>query len=122
METVQLAPALKVEPHVVVFPKAFALAPVTPMLVMLRVVLPVFKSVTVWAELVLPRFWLAKVMLTGLSDTSGPVPVPVRATDWGLLAALSEKVKEAVLLPGPWAANVTETVQLALALKVAPQV
>jgi len=79
---VQLAPALRLLPQVVVLPNAPGLAPVSAMLVMLRVALPGFDNVTVCAELVVPTVWLPKAMLAGLRLAEGvtATPVPVRLT------------------------------------------
>jgi hypothetical protein len=51
---VQLAPAATELPHVLVCAKSPALVPVTAMLVMLKVALPVLRRVTVRAVLVAP--------------------------------------------------------------------
>lgn len=99
-KTRQLAPALRLEPQVVVSPKAPGLEPVNAMLLMLRVSFPVLISVTICASLVVLRIWLAKVRLAGLNETTGPAPMPVRLTDWGLLGALSATVNDALMLPG----------------------
>jgi len=59
------------------------------MLVMLSGPLPVLLSVTVCAVLVVPAGWLPKERLLGAKPAAGAVPVPVRATVWGLPVALS---------------------------------
>jgi len=43
--------------------------------------LPVFVSVTVWAALVVPTFWLLKVRLVGAKETPAVPPAPVNGTD-----------------------------------------
>ena len=56
------------------------MVPVTARLVIVRAALPAFESVIVWAALVVPRFWFAKVRVAGLSKACGtPTPVPLRA-------------------------------------------
>lgn len=52
---VQLPPAARELPQVLVCPKSPALVPVNPMLLMERARLPVLLSVTVWAVLVVLR-------------------------------------------------------------------
>jgi len=81
-EMVQLAPALRLLPQVVVLPNAPGLAPVRAILVMLRAAEPGFDNVTVCAELAVPTAWLPKAMLGGLRLAEGvaPMPVPVRLT------------------------------------------
>ena len=59
-------------------------------------------------------------MLVGLTDTT--VPVPERATVWGLPAASSATERVAVRAPPPLGVNVTLIVQLAPAARVAPHV
>src|SRR5207302_5919919 len=61
------------------------------MLLMARVAVPVFDSVTVCAALVVPTVWLAKVSEAGerLAVVVGAAPVPVRPTVCGLPEALS---------------------------------
>ena len=51
-ETLQLAPAATLLPHVFVWLKSDALLPVTPMPVMDSAALPVFDTVIVWTALV----------------------------------------------------------------------
>jgi hypothetical protein len=64
---------------------------------MVRVTLPVFVTVKFWAELVVPPSWLPNAKAVFEKLTCGlPVPVPERATDCGLLGALSLIVTAAV--------------------------
>ncbi len=93
-----------------------------PILVIVRVRLPLLVSVTVCAELVVLTAWLPKAMLVGLSEAVGPVPVPVRLTLCGLLDALPVTVSEADGEKATVGAKVTEMVQLAPTLRLAPQV
>jgi hypothetical protein len=73
----QEAPAATLEPHVLVWEKG----PLTAMLEMVSVEVPVFSSVTAWALLLTPSAWEAKVKEVGERLAAGPpVPVPVRLT------------------------------------------
>jgi hypothetical protein len=117
---VQLLPALRLVPHVVVWLKSPAFVPVSDMLIPVRVVVSTFLTVTVWAALVVPTVWVANVSLVGVTLT--PVPVPVSDTVCGLPGALSAIETEAVRVPAAVGRNVTLIVQLALTASVVPQV
>lgn len=117
---VQLAPAAKVEPQVVVRAKSPAFVPVKEVTIEVRLVVPMLLRVTTWAELVVPATWLPKVRLPGARVT--PVPVPVRATVCGLPEALSVMESEAVREPIALGLNVMLKVQLSPTARVAPQV
>ncbi len=119
---VQLLPAPTELPQLFVWAKALALLPVNPMLLREREAFPVLLSVTVCAELVVPRVWLLKVKLAGLTPAVGAVPVPLRLTVCGLVVALSVMLKVAERLPGAVGVNVTLIVQVALAATELPQV
>jgi hypothetical protein len=83
---VQVAPAASVAPQVVVSAKSAEPAPVTVMPEMLRVALPGFESVTVWAAEVAPTVVLGKASVAVERTACGPeaaVPVPVSWTCWG---------------------------------------
>ena len=122
-EIVQLAPAFRLVPQLPVWANCVGLAPVSPMLVMLSVAVPVLVSVTVWAELVVPTVWLPKATLLGLRMTAGaPTPAPVRLTLCGLPGALSVTVSEADWEEAVVGAKVTEIVQLAPAFRLVPAV
>ena len=97
------------------------MAPVTAMLVMLKLALPVLLRVTVWAALVVPRDWLPKVRLVAVRLTAGPLPVPVRLAVCGLPLALSVILTEAVRLPGAVGVKLTLIVQLPPAGTEPPQ-
>ena len=89
--------------------------PVIAILVILSAALPVLESVTVWAELVVPTFWLANVNETGDRDAvevDVDTPEPVRAAVCGLPVALSVTVTVAVLVPDAVGLNVTLIVQV----------
>src|ERR1017187_10394036 len=120
---VQLPPAATLAPQVLVCAKSPALVPVTARLLIRRVAVPVLLRVTDWAALVVPTFWLVKVKLPEVSDTTGtPTPVPERVTVWGDPAALSVMVTDAPRLPAAVGVNVTEMLQLPPAGTLAPQV
>jgi hypothetical protein len=78
--------------------KSFASVPVTVRLVMVKVAVPVFVSVTVWAALGLPN-WLVKVKLAGVKEATGATPVPERPTVWEPGGASSVTVTDAVRVP-----------------------
>src|SRR5580658_1560314 len=119
---VQLAPAARELPQVLVWAKAPLLVPVMAILVMLTAVLPVLLNVTVWAVVVVPTFSLPKLRLVAERFRPGAVPVPLRVTDCGLPAALSVMVTLAVWLPLAAGVKVTLMEQLAPAARELPQV
>lgn len=80
---------------------------------------PLFVTVTVCAELVVPVFWLGKIRL--VVDSSTVVPVPVSETVCGLPAALSVIFSVPFLVPGPVGVNFTAMEQLADAASEVPQ-
>jgi hypothetical protein len=92
------------------------------MLVMLNAPVPELVSVTAVPALVEPSFVTAKATDVGDSVTAGAVPVPVRATAWGLFTALSVMVTLADLAPVAVGVNVTLMEQLAPAARLEPQV
>jgi hypothetical protein len=73
---VQLALVARLAPQLLVWKKS----PLTVMLVMLRVALPVLLRVTLWALLLIPTSCAGKVKEVGKRLTTGAVPVPVRLT------------------------------------------
>ncbi len=77
---VQLAPWATEVPQLLLCEKSPLLVPPKEMLVMFKVALPLFDSVTVWAGVVLPSDWLPKARLPGDRPTAGAVPTPVRVT------------------------------------------
>jgi hypothetical protein len=109
-------------PQVLVSAKLPGLAPVNVKPLMDSVAFPVLFSVTAWAALVVPRFWLLNVRLVGETAANGPLPVPVKFTVCGLLVALSVRVNVAVRVPGPVGVNVILMVQLPPAATELPQV
>ena len=98
------------------------MAPVTAMLVMLKLALPVLLRVTLCAALVVPTDRLLKVRLVGERLTTEVVPVPVRFTVCGLPVALSVILTEAVRLPAAVGVNLTLIRQLAPAATELPHV
>ncbi len=92
-EMVQLTPTLRAAPQVLFWANWCGLVAAIPILVMLSGKLPLLVSVTVCAELVVPTDWFPKAMVAGVSETAGPVPVPVRLTLCGLPGALSVTVR-----------------------------
>jgi hypothetical protein len=119
---VQLLLAASELPHVVVSAKSPGLVPINAMPLMLKAAFPVLFSVTVWAALVVARFWLLKVRLVGVTPTIGPTPVPVRLTVCGLPLTLSAMLTEAVRLPTATGVNVTLIVQVPPAATELPHV
>jgi len=125
-DTVQLAAAARVVPQVVAdLRKDVALVPVTVSDVRVTVPVPVFLMVTSCAAVVEPTVVEAKVRAVGESETvkvGAAAPVPVRATVCGVPVALSAIDRLAVSVPVAAGLNSTDTVQLAAAARVVPQV
>jgi hypothetical protein len=92
------------------------------MLAIFKIALPVLLRVKLCAELGVAAGWLAKVKVVGERPAIGPVPVPVRLTDWGLFVALSVKVNVAARLPAVVGVNVTPTVQVPFTATELPHV
>ena len=82
------------------------------MLVTLKAALPALVRVMVCALLEDPTLSVPKVRTVALRPTVGVVPVPMRLTAWGLPAALSTMLTEAVRLPEVEGVNVTVIVQV----------
>src|SRR5262245_21088765 len=97
MLMVQFPPEAREEPQVLVCEKSAELLPVKEIELMVRVPGPTLAKVTVFAALVVPTVWAEKLKLLGLTVTI--VPVPLRATVWGLPKALSLKERLAVRVP-----------------------
>ena len=98
------------------------MAPVTAMLVMLKLALPVLLRVTVCAALVVPMVWLPKVRLVAVRLTAGPLPVPVRLAVCGLPLASSVMLSDAVRVPEAVGVNLTLIVQVPPAATELPHV
>ena len=119
-EMVQVAPAASVAGEigqVLVWAKP---VPLEVMLVIVRVVLPVLASVTVFAGLVAPTSTSPKFSRVGVRLTT--VPVPVRETVCGLFGALSVTVIAPVRSPGFVGSNVTLIVHDAFTVITGEQV
>jgi len=86
----------------------------------LRVAGPLFESVTAWATLVVPTFWLLNVSELG-ARLGSAVPVPERLAVCGLLVALSVTVKVPLRVPVAVGVKVTLIVQDAPAATELPQ-
>jgi hypothetical protein len=119
---VHLAPAATLVPQVLVWLKLPLFVPVIVTLVTLSAAVPVLVKVTACAALLVPNNWLPNVSDVGERLTTGAVPVPVRATVWGLAPPLSAIETEALRLPVAVGLNVTLMVQLADAARLAPHV
>jgi hypothetical protein len=89
---------------------AMANGPVVPIAVKVRLALPVFVTVTVCDELVVPTGSDGKVGGAGRL-TTGPVPVPVKVTVCGLLPALSANERLPEFVPTAVGVKVSDTVQ-----------
>lgn len=74
--TVQLAPAAKLVPQLLLCLKRFGYAPVSQISDMLKVALPVFFTVRVWAGLVVLAGWLPKDRLVGEKLREGWAEAP----------------------------------------------
>ena len=99
------------------------MTPVIATLVSVNVAVPLLVSVIVWAALVDPNGWLAKVSETGARAAVGvPAPIPDRLKDCGLPGASLDIVNVAVRDPVVEGVNVTLMVQLALGARLEPQV
>ena len=97
---VQLAPDAKLVPQLFENTNDEASAPVTLMLLIVKVGLPVFFSVTLWEALVLPTSRLPKERLVADRDTVVSAdPVPLSAMLCGEPVALSVIVTLAVNAP-----------------------
>lgn len=118
----QLAPAPTLVPHVLVSVKLVEFVPVIVMLVRLKVAVPVFVNLIVWAALLVFSAWLAKVRDAGDRLTAGAVPVPVKEAVCGLPVALSVTTTDAVRAPAAVGLNVTLIEQFPPVATLAPHV
>jgi hypothetical protein len=91
---------------------------------MLKLKLPGFDSVAVWAALVVPTLWGAKVSEVGLSVAAARLDpaTPLSETLCGAPTRESLKTTVALLVPAAVGVNVTETLQAAPAAREDPQV
>ena len=121
---VQLAPAATLVPQLFANTNDDAPVPVTAMLVMDRAPVPVLVSVIDCDALLAPTWTEPNERLLVERDTTGPepVPVPVRVAICGEPVALSAIDRLPFKVPEAVGLNSTETVQLAEAASVLPQV
>ena len=123
--TAQFNPAPKLAPQPFAeMLKSAAFAPVRAILAIVSVAVPLFVSVTVCALAVAPTTIFPKDRLPGLSVTAGTggvTPVPESVALSGLVEALVRKVRDAVRAPSAMGINVTLTMQLLPAARLAPQ-
>jgi hypothetical protein len=90
---------------------------------MISVTPPVLVNVTVCAALVLPTAWLLKVSEVGLRDTTGEtMPVPLKVTVAGLLAASELMTTLPLRAPSTVGEKLTLMLQLAPTASVLLQV
>jgi hypothetical protein len=118
---VQVAPAARDAPQLLLWPKLLEFVPVTEMLVMVSAAVPGFDSVMGRAVAEVPTVVLGKASGFGLRTACGAVPVPVSATVCGEPVALSTTDREAVRLPDAVGVKVTVMMQLAPAASDVPQ-
>ncbi len=112
-------PAANVPLHVEVSAKSPGSAPAGGLLlVIVKLPVPVFVTVTVCAELVEPMGVLGKVRLEGLKLIWPDTPVPDSGTVCGLPAALSVTLTEAERAPTAEGVKVTLIVQVAFGASV----
>jgi hypothetical protein len=117
----QLVPAARVAPQVVVSEKAAAFTPLTVMPVMVSGALPALERATVCVALVVLMIWLPKLTGVGARLACGAVPVPVRVTVWGVPVALSATESVALWAPAAVGAKATVMAQLPPAASDDPQ-
>jgi hypothetical protein len=115
----QFAPAATLPPHVLVCAKSPAFAPAIEMLAIVSVAVPVLDRFTICTPLVVPTFWLPKLMLFPPNVTLGATPVPLSATLCGLPANLCVTVMAPLRTPVAVGMNATFTVQFAATPSVA---
>jgi hypothetical protein len=118
---VQLELAASELPQLLDWAKSPLLVPVTAMLEMLSAAPPEFVSVTGWAALAVPTFWLLNVSEAGESAAVAAAPVPVRLAVCGLFVVLSETANVAVRVPRAVGVKVTLIVHVAPAARLEPQ-
>ena len=119
---VQLAPAATAAPQLLAWEKSLALAPEIATVVIVSVALPEFVKVTICAALTIPTDTFPNAILGVERLTAAFAPVPESATVWGLPAALSATLRDAVRVPAAAGVKVTPIVQVAPAATLAPHV
>jgi hypothetical protein len=118
---VQLAPAVRLEPQVVVREKSTALVPVIATLLIVIVALPVFLSVATTAALLVLIVRMPNGIDVGERLATGLIPVPLKVTRWGLPLALSVTERVADRADAAVGLNVTVIEQLVPAARLLPQ-
>ena len=118
----QFAPAARLAPQLVPITKEDALLPLTAMLVIDNVVVPVLAMTTVCDALDAPTAVEGKVRLVADSVTGGGTPMPLSATLCGELPALSEMVMAAGRYPDLVGAKCPWIEQFAPTSRLDPQV
>jgi len=124
-EMLQVEEAASDVPQMLVWVKSAGLVPVIRMPVILSVALPAFERVMFCEEAVVPTLVVGKVRVDGESETMGAgvgVPVPLRATVWMEVAALSVTLSDAVRVAVESGVNVTAMAQDDREASVEPQV
>ena len=120
MLIVQVLPGERVVQLLLVIAKSPLFVPVMEAFVTVTEVVPLFVTVTVMGELVVPTVWLPK--LTGEGDSVISVPLPVMGMVCGLAQALSANKRAALRLPNADGVNVTVTWQFLPTANDEPQV
>jgi len=114
-------PTVRVLPQVWVWAKSPLLVPVIAMLDIVSVLPPLFLTVTVWAALVVPVFWLPKTSDVG-DNVAADTAVPARVAVCGLPVALSVTETDALRAPMAVGLNVTLMEHLPPTATLVPQV
>ena len=118
----QLAPAARLVPQLLVEAKEDAFVPVTAMLEIARASALGLVRVTCCVALVVPNGWAAKVRLVADSVGALTMPVPVTAIVWGELPASSTMVTVPLNAPTAAGLRVTVIVQFAPTATLCAQV
>jgi len=124
-ERVQVEEAARVVPQVVVSAKSEGLAPPSTMALMVRLALPMLERVRVWVSAVVPTLVVGNASAEGDREAMGTgaaVPVPLRATVWMEVAALSMRLSDAVRVVAESGVNVIAIAQDDREASIAPQV
>ena len=111
---VQKLPAAREAGQLLISVKSPALLPVNPMLLMVRLRLPVFVTLTVCDGLVVSSACAAKVNVVAERLTMDALPVPVKVINWGVPGALSAMLIEAARLKMAVGVKVTLNEQVPL--------
>ena len=118
----QLLPTLTLVPQSLDCAKSLAFVPVTVMLEMAKEASPALFRVIPWGRLLTPTGSAPMLRLSEERLGSGPPPLPVRLTAWGLPEASSVMVRAAERGPNTVGWKITLIAQLAPAASELPQV